>query len=139
MIQGSELPKAATVLIKESISYDGLAFQDVWEGCLKTLAEMDFDQYGTNRTEGRILAIREEKKISTEMGKYLVREESGKETIVRDKIGKGNVYFYLYFLISENEGSVRLDCNVAGSAGQAARGKAELKRFLKILDQYLNN
>ena len=139
LIQGSELPKEVNVIFQESTSFDSVTFQDVWEGCLKTLIEMDFDQYGTNETEGRILAMRRVKMKGMEVGKYLVREESGKETIVREETPGSYEHFYLYFLISESEGSVTLDCKVAGSTGQAARGKTEMKRFLKILDEYLNN
>lgn len=133
LILGSELPPEAKVIAQEVVSYEGKTLDNVWEGCMKTLIDLNFREYGTNRTAGRILAVKSmPRRTSHEFAEYKLQQEGREEEIVRKK-DTGADHLYFFFLVAESEKGIALGCKVAGPSVQSGPAKTELKRFLEIL------
>lgn len=136
VIKGSEPPYGGNIITEESFSFGSKSFQEVWEGCLKTIVELNFGQYGSNRSIGQILVLRVVRTTVDDFGPGLIKEEDRDQMkVIRDKKVE---YIYLYFKISENNEGAVLSCMVTGHEILAGRGKTELKRFIDTLNGYLN-
>lgn len=136
VIRGSEPPRGGNVITEESFSFGNKSFQEVWEGCLKTIVDLNFGQFGSNRSNGQILVLRMVRITVADFGPELIKEEDRDQMkIIRDKKVE---YIYLYFKISENNEGAVLSCMVTGHKSLAGKGKTELKRFIDTLNRYLN-
>ena len=136
VIRGSDPPRGGNVIIEETFSFGNKSFQEVWESCLKTIVDLNFGQYGSNRSIGQILVLRVVRTTVDDFGPGLIEEEDRDQMkVIRDKKVE---YIYLYFKISENDEGAVLSCMVTGHESLAGRAKTELSRFIETLNRHLN-
>jgi len=136
VIRGSDPPRGGNVILEGSFSFGNKSFEEVWERCLKTIVDLNFGQYGSNRSKGQILILRVVRTTVDGLGPGLIKEEDRDQMkVIRDKKVE---YIYLYIKISENNEGAVLSCMVTGHESLAGRGKTELNRFIDALNRNLN-